>query len=120
MFSEINNNGIDFSGGETQKIGISRIMYRNTDLIVMDEPSAALDPISEQKLYDTLDAMSRQKTLIIVSHRLSSVKNMDRILFFEDGQIVEDGSHKELMKKNGKYAHMFKIQAKRYGENNEN
>lgn len=120
MFSEINKDGIDFSGGETQKIGISRIMYRNTDLIVMDEPSAALDPISEQKLYDTLDALSRQKTLIIVSHRLSSVKNMDRILFFENGQIVEDGSHAELIKKNGRYAKMFKVQAKRYGDNYEN
>ena len=120
MLSEVNNGGIDFSGGETQKIGIARIMYRNTDFIVMDEPSAALDPISEQKLYEMLDELSRQKTLIVVSHRLSSVKNMDRILFFEDGQIVEDGSHTELMQKNGKYARMFKVQAKRYGDNYEN
>ena len=117
MISEVNNEGIDLSGGETQKIGVARIMYRNTDLIVMDEPSAALDPISEQNLYDTLDTLSSDKTLIIVSHRLSSVKNMDRILFFENGQIVEDGSHAELMEKNGKYAHMFNVQAKRYGEN---
>ena len=120
MLSEVNNGGIDFSGGETQKIGIARIMYRNTDFIVMDEPSAALDPISEQKLYEMLDELSRQKTLIVVSHRLSSVKNMDRILFFEDGQIVEDGSHTELMQKNGKYARMFKVQAKRYGDKYEN
>lgn len=120
MLSEVNNGGIDFSGGETQKIGIARIMYRNTDFIVMDEPSAALDPISEQKLYEMLDELSRQKTLIVVSHRLSSVKNMDRILFFEDDQIVEDGSHTELMQKNGKYARMFKVQAKRYGDNYEN
>ena len=120
MLSEVNNGEIDFSGGETQKIGIARIMYRNTDFIVMDEPSAALDPISEQKLYEMLDELSRQKTLIVVSHRLSSVKNMDRILFFEDGQIVEDGSHTELMQKNGKYARMFKVQAKRYGDNYEN
>lgn len=120
LLSEINTEGIDLSGGEIQKIGIARIMYRNTNLIVMDEPSAALDPFSEQKLYDTIDALSRDKTVIIVSHRLSSVKNMDRILFFENGRIVEDGSHVELMKRNGKYAQMFKIQAKRYGDNNEN
>src|SRR5574344_1279074 len=120
LLSEINTEGIDLSGGEIQKIGIARIMYRNTNLIVMDEPSAALDPFSEQKLYDTIDALSRDKTVIIVSHRLSSVKNMDRILFFENGRIVEDGPHVELMKRNGKYAQMFKIQAKRYGDNNEN
>lgn len=116
MVSEVNEGGIDFSGGETQKIGIARIMYRDSGLIVMDEPSAALDPISEQKLYDTLDSLSKEKTLIIVSHRLSSVKNMDRILFFEKGKIAEDGSHIELMKMNGKYAQMFRLQSKRYGE----
>lgn len=120
MFSEINKDGIDFSGGEIQKIGIARIIYRNTDFIVMDEPSASLDPISEKKLYDTIDSLSKQKTLIIVSHRLSSVKNIDRILFFENGKIIEDGSHSELINKNGKYAKMFKTQSKRYGDDNEN
>ncbi len=120
MFSEINKDGIDFSGGETQKVGIARIIYRNTDLIIMDEPTAALDAISEEKFYKTIDSLSKEKILIIVSHRLSSVKNMDRILFFENGMIIEDGSHSELIKKNGKYAKMFKTQSKRYGDNNEN
>lgn len=119
MFSEIHKDGIDFSGGEIQKIGIARIIYRNTDLIVMDEPTAALDPISEKKFYDTIDSLSKEKILIIVSHRLSSVKKMDRILFFENGMIIEDGSHSELIKKNGKYAKMFKTQSKRYGDNDE-
>lgn len=119
MLSEMNKDGIDFSGGETQKIGIARIIYRNTNLIVMDEPTAALDPISEKKFYDIIDSLSKEKILIIVSHRLSSVKNMDRILFFENGMIIEDGSHSELIKKNGKYAKMFKTQSKRYGDNDE-
>lgn len=113
---EINQNAVEFSGGENRKLGIARVMYRNTDIIVMDEPTAALDPLSEETLYKIIEKMSKNKTIIIVSHRLSCVKNMNRILYFEDGNIVEDGNHKELMAKNGKYAKMFKLQASRYGE----
>ena len=86
----------------------------------MDEPTAALDPLSEEALYKTIEEMTENKTLIIVSHRLSCVKGMDRILYFENGNISEDGSHKELMQKNGKYAKMYKLQAKRYGAAEDN
>ena len=87
-----------------------------SDIIVMDEPTAALDPLSEEALYKTIEEMGKSKTVIIVSHRLSCVKNMDRILYFENGNVVEDGKHKELMELNGKYAKMFRVQASRYGE----
>lgn len=116
LISEINHNAIEFSGGENQKLGIARVMYRNTDIIVMDEPTAALDPLSEEALYKTIEEMSKNKTVIIVSHRLSCVKGMDRILYFENGKISEEGSHKELMEMKGKYAKMYKLQASRYGE----
>lgn len=116
LISEINQNAVEFSGGENQKLGIARIIYRNTDIIVMDEPTAALDPLSEEALYKIIEEITRNKTVIIVSHRLSCVKNMDRILYFENGNIIEDGNHKNLMLKNGKYAQMFKLQSSRYGE----
>lgn len=116
LISEINQNAVEFSGGENQKLGIARIIYRNTDIIVMDEPTAALDPLSEEALYKIIEEISRNKTVIIVSHRLSCVKNMDRILYFENGNIIEDGNHKDLMLKNGKYAQMFKLQSSQYGE----
>ena len=116
LISEINQNAVEFSGGENQKLGIARVMYRDTDIIVMDEPTAALDPLSEEALYKTIEEMGKSKTVIIVSHRLSCVKNMDRILYFENGNVVEDGKHKELMELNGKYAKMFRVQASRYGE----
>ena len=116
LISEINQNAIEFSGGEKQKLGIARVIYRGTDIIVMDEPTAALDPLSEDALYKSIEEMSKNKTVIIVSHRLSCVKGMDRILYFEKGNVVEDGNHKELMKMNGKYAKMYKLQAERYGE----
>ncbi len=116
LISEINHNAIEFSGGENQKLGIARVMYRNTDIIVMDEPTAALDPLSEEALYKTIEEMSKNKTVIIVSHRLSCVKGMDRILYFENGKVSEEGSHKELMEMKGKYAKMYKLQASRYGE----
>lgn len=116
LISEINQNAVEFSGGENQKLGIARIIYRNTDIIVMDEPTAALDPLSEEAFYKIIEEISRNKTVIIVSHRLSCVKNMDRILYFENGNIIEDGNHKNLMLKNGKYAQMFKLQSSRYGE----
>lgn len=116
LISEINKNAVELSGGENQKLGIARVIYRNTDIIVMDEPTAALDPLSEEVLYKIIEKMSKNKTIIIVSHRLSCVKKMNHILYFEDGNIVEAGNHKELMAKNGKYAQMFKLQANRYGE----
>src|SRR5574344_113813 len=114
--SEINQNAVEFSGGENQRLGIARVMFRDTDIIVMDEPTAALDPISEENLYRVIEELSTNKTVIIVSHRLSCVKKMDRILFFENGCVIEDGKHNELMELNGQYAQMFRLQASRYGE----
>lgn len=82
--------------------------------MIFDEPSSALDPINEQKLFDTIYKVCKGKTLILVSHRLSCVKDVERILVMEKGKIIESGSHNELLRLGGKYAQMYKIQGERY------
>lgn len=116
MYSkEFDNEGMEFSGGQLQRMAIARVMYSDTIIWILDEPSSALDPISEQKIFDTIFESSREKTLILISHRLSCVKEMDCILVMEEGKIIERGTHKELMKLGRKYAEMYKLQGKRYG-----
>lgn len=115
LTNEFDEKGINLSGGQLQRLAISRMIYQNSGILIMDEPSSALDPVSEAKMFEIINKLSEGKTLILVSHRLSGVKDMDRILFMEDGAIVESGTHTQLMNKNGKYATMFQIQAERYG-----
>ena len=103
------------SGGEAQKLAIARALYQEAELLIMDEPSSALDPKSEKELYEVIDEISSDKTVIIVSHKMSCVKNMDIIYYMENGEIVESGTHYELMETNGRYANAFKLQADRYG-----
>lgn len=111
-FSEKANN---LSGGQWQKISIARAAYRNkANIMILDEPTAALDPLAETQLYRNFAALTENKTTILISHRLGIASIVDRILVFKDGQIVEDGSHKELMEKNGHYAQMYKAQAQWY------
>lgn len=107
-------NGIDLSGGEWQRLAIARGIYRIHDFIVLDEPTAAIDPIEEANVYKQFSQISDGKTVIVVTHRLSSVKNSDRIIVMDKGEILEDGSHKELIEKRGLYAKMFLEQAKWY------
>jgi ATP-binding cassette subfamily B protein len=83
----------------------------------MDEPSSSLDPITESKIFDIINKICVNKTLILISHRLSSVKNMDRIIFLEEGKIIEQGTHKGLMELGQKYAEMFNVQAENYIDN---
>ncbi|MBQ3183921.1 MAG: ABC transporter ATP-binding protein [Clostridia bacterium] len=111
---EFDEEGVNLSGGEAQKIAIARAFARDCDLIIMDEPSSALDPISEYELNHSIKENSKDKTVIFISHRLSTTRMADRIYMFEDGRIVEQGSHDELMKQNGKYAYMFNLQAEKY------
>lgn len=112
---EFDKDGINFSGGEAQKIAISRVfMKESADLLILDEPSSSLDPISEFNMYQDIKELSNDKTAIFISHRLSSARIADRIYFLENGTIAEVGSHDELMKMNGKYAHMFILQAQNY------
>jgi ATP-binding cassette subfamily B protein len=106
--------GADLSGGEKQKLAISRCLYKNSDIIILDEPSSALDPIAEYEFNNTILNLSRDKTVIFISHRLSTTKIADRIYMFDDGNLIESGSHGELMATNGKYAEMFLLQAEKY------
>lgn len=107
-------NGISPSGGQWQKIAIARTLLRNTPLIVLDEPTSALDPMSEAKIFENLFEELNTKTVIIISHRFSTVKKADRIIVLHDGMIVEQGSHRELMSLDGMYAKSFNSQADSY------
>ncbi|MPN01752.1 Lipid A export ATP-binding/permease protein MsbA [bioreactor metagenome] len=106
--------GIDLSGGQWQRIAIARGFYRSYHTIVLDEPTAAIDPIEETKIYNKFVDMSKGKTAIIVTHRLGSAKIADRIVVLDNGGISEIGTHEELMSKNGKYAEMYRAQGKWY------
>ena len=111
---EFNEEGVNLSGGEAQKIAIARAFARDCDIIIMDEPSSALDPISEYDLNHSIKDNSGDKAVIFISHRLSTTRMADRIYMFEDGRVIEHGSHDELMKMGGKYAYMFNLQAQNY------
>lgn len=113
---EFDNSGTQLSGGERQKIAIARAFYKNSDLIILDEPSSALDPDAEYELNKAISDYAKDKTVIFISHRLSTTRNADKIYMFADGEIIESGSHDELMKLNGKYAYMFNLQAEKYIE----
>lgn len=106
--------GIDLSGGQWQRLAIARGLYRVHDLIVLDEPTAAIDPIEEAKIYRKFAEISKDKTAVIVTHRLGSVHMADRIIVMDEGKIVDMGVHEELMEKKGLYYEMYQAQAKWY------
>jgi len=108
--------GRELSGGEWQKIALSRALFKNSPIIILDEPTAALDPISEAKIIDDFLGISLGKTSIFVTHRLSSCLNADVILVMKDGELVEQGNHEELILLNGEYTELFNMQAKWYKE----
>lgn len=114
LTSEFHDDGINLSGGESQKLAISRVFYKDAGLIILDEPSAALDPIAEYQLNHSMLEASEDKTVIFISHRLSTTRLADRIIMLEDGHIAEQGTHAELLAANGKYAQMWKVQAGAY------
>ena len=111
---EFNKKGVGLSGGEAQKVAIARTFARPYELIIMDEPSSALDPLAEYNLNQSILESAADKTVIFISHRLSTTRMADRIYMFDGGEIVECGSHEELMAQNGKYAQMYRVQAKKY------
>ena len=117
---ELSSNGTNLSGGETQKLAIARVFVKPYDVFVMDEPSAALDPETEDKIMQNIAEAAREKTVLIVSHRLSTVCNSNRIYLFEHGQLKEQGTHSELLQKNEIYATLFKVQAQKYKANKSN
>lgn len=112
----LDEEGIELSGGENQKLALARAIYKDGHIIVLDEPTAALDAIAEYNIYKGFNDLVGDKTAIYISHRLASTHFCDVIAFFEDGQIKEYGTHEELLAKNGKYAEMFNIQAHYYQE----
>ena len=119
---EFDEAGQNLSGGEMQKIGIARVLASGGAVWVLDEPSSALDPDSEMQFNRKLMEHSDGKTVLFISHRLSSATLADRVYMMEDGEIIEEGTHAELMEKDGKYAEMFRLQAQNYtsgGEENE-
>lgn len=107
--------GRELSGGEAQKLAIARAIYRDARVFVFDEPTAALSPVSEKELYESVFREMKDKMLFLISHRLASCRMCDEILVFEKGKIAEHGSHEELMAKGGLYAEMFRAQADLYG-----
>ena len=114
LLKEFDENGLMLSGGEQQKLAIARVFYKQCPYIILDEPSANLDPVSEYELNKAISDGCEDRTVIFISHRLSTTRHADRILMLENGRIVESGSHDELMKKDGKYAYMFRLQAEKY------
>ncbi len=116
MFDE---SGIRLSGGETQKLMLARALYKNAPLLILDEPTAALDPLAEERMYLLYDQFTENNTSLFISHRLASTKFCDRVIFLEHGKIIEEGSHDELITLNKKYKETFDIQAKYYKENND-
>ena len=114
LTTEFSKEGVGLSGGESQKIAIARVFARPFELIIMDEPSSALDPIAEYELNQSILKNAEGRTVIFISHRLSTTRMADKIYMFDGGQIVESGSHDELMLQNGKYAEMYRVQAKKY------
>lgn len=116
LMKGIYDDGVDLSGGEMQKLVLARAIYKNGSVLILDEPTAALDPIAENNLYLQYRELTHGKTSIYISHRFASTRFCDRILLLGDGIIKESGTHEELMKENGRYAYMFGVQAKYYKE----
>lgn len=114
LTKEFEENGTELSGGEAQKIAIARAFYKNSGLIILDEPSAALDPIAEYNFNRSIMKAAKNSTVIFISHRLSTTRLADRIVVLEDGKICEEGTHEGLLFAGGKYAEMWKAQAEKY------
>lgn len=114
LYKDYDEQGVLVSGGEAQKLAIARALYKDAPMFVLDEPSAALDPISEAGLYEKINVLLKEKTMIFISHRLSSCCFCNRILVLKEGKLVEAGSHEELLYQNGEYQKLWEAQARHY------
>jgi ATP-binding cassette subfamily B protein len=113
---EVYLDGIDLSGGQMQRLMLARALYKDAPVVVLDEPTAALDPIAESDLYQKYSDLTGNRTSVYISHRLASTRFCDRILLIENGGIAEEGTHEELLSRGGRYAYLFDIQSKYYKE----
>jgi ATP-binding cassette subfamily B protein len=114
FLGKINKNGVDLSGGEWQRIALARNLMSPAPVRIMDEPTAALDPISESKLYEKFEKICANQTTIFISHRLGSTKLADEIIVMDDGKVAEKGSHEELLNANCLYSKMYVLQRSWY------
>lgn len=113
---EVYEDGVELSGGQTQRLMLARALYKNGPILVLDEPTAALDPIAENDIYLKYNEMTKGRTSVFISHRMASTRFCDRILFLAGGGIAEEGTHESLLKQGGKYAELFQVQARYYQE----
>ncbi len=113
---QVFEDGVELSGGQTQRLMLARALYKDGPILVLDEPTAALDPIAESDIYQKYSGMTHGKTSVFISHRLASTRFCDRILMLENGQISEEGTHDELLKQGGSYAKLFEVQSRYYKE----
>ena len=117
MFKRNSDDGIEPSGGETQKIAIARACYHGGDIFILDEPTAALDPLAENRMFGQFESMIRDKPAVLITHRLSAVKLADRVAVFQNGAVIEYGTHEEVYRMGGVYAEMYDKQAEFYVSN---
>jgi ATP-binding cassette subfamily B protein len=118
LYKSYEEDGVTVSGGEAQKISLARAIYKNAPFIVLDEPTAALDPIAEYEIYSKFDAIADGKTAVYISHRLSSCRFCDDIAVFHEGRLIQRGSHEQLLSdQSGKYFELWNAQAQHYKEN---
>lgn len=117
---DIDEKGIDLSGGESQKLSLARAIYKDSPLMILDEPTSAMDAISESNLYTNINKLINNHSAIFISHRLSSTKFCDRIIMLDNGRIIESGTHQELLNENGEYAKLFNMQAEYYKGGDDN
>lgn len=116
LVKSVFENATELSGGQTQKLALARALYKDASILLLDEPTVALDPIAEQKMYQNYAEFSKGKSSVFISHRLASTRFCDRIIMIENGGIAECGTHEELMSKSGKYAELFNIQSSYYND----
>ena len=114
LYKDLSKEGVNLSGGEAQKVAIARALYQNSGFVILDEPTAALDPVAEAEIYERFKDMVKDKTAIYISHRLSSCKFCDEIMVFDNGKIVQTGSHEMLVNEIGKYQKLWTAQAGYY------